>query len=467
MGLINKIFRMSRFDRSSDIVRMKAIIITGFACLLVLTGTAAVTWLLFDIWSVFGAMLLAAFVFSFVLTISLRYHKQYNLIAIGFTMLICGAVLGVALPDRSGLDSSFTPFLPLSIVATGLIASWRITILSCIFSLCVIAILWIQSVSSGSALVAAKYTDPIIINQTIQLCLACLMAALISVTISVSVHGLFQRDSGNVDKIQQVERQRTAFLSSLSHEIRTPLNGIVGMSKLLVKTEMTGQQRQYADIVAKCSEDLMEVMSTVMEFSQINNQRIALNAGRFDIHKLAHDLVQRQAARIDNKPDVILGLHIAPHVPQFLFADCKRIEIVINHLLQNAVHFTPAGSVNLLLDGQKIDEEEFRLSVYVRDTGVGIRHEDLDHIYKPFHQLDNRLTREHEGTGLGLSLCKEIIEFMKGRLDVVSEFGKGSTFFFELVVPLRDRRKSDAPETNQQIAKADDLSNIAIFRKTG
>lgn len=465
---LDKLLRLQRFDRSSDIVRMKAIIVTtiAFMCVLFVSLISYVS--VFQVWDLYVTLAVVSVVVTILLLLSFRYHKKYALGAIGLSLIISGAIVIGASIQTAGLDSALLPFLPLTIIASGFISGWRTTGLSALIAFCAVGLLFYQSASTiGDGSLIGAIENKLIFNKLLQLSLACLMAVLISTNLSLAMHGLFRKDANSVDKVQQVERQRTAFLSSLSHEIRTPLNGIVGMSKLLSKTQLTAQQSQYANIVTKCSDDLMEVMSTVMEFSQVKNQRIALKSEFFDIHKLAHDLVQKHAARLAQKPDVILGLHIAPAVPQVLFSDEKRIEIVINHLLRNAIHFTPEGSVNLLLDGQVEGEDLFKLRVYVRDTGAGIRKDDLEDIYKPFHQLDSRLTREHEGTGLGLSLCKEIIGFMNGKIDVVSEFGTGSTFFFEVTIPMKDRRKSIIDNPSLQIAEANDLTNVAIFRKTG
>ena len=463
---IDKLLRLQRFDRSSDIVRMKAVIVSSVAFLCVLVSSMALFLSVFTSWNAYGTIILSSIILTFIVLLSFRYHENYSAGAIALSFIISGVVVLCASITNAGLDSALLPLLPLIIVASGFISGWRTTVVSALIAMIAVGFLSYQTaITTGDGTVAATFSSAAIFNKLLQLTLACIMAVLISTNLSLAMHGLFRRDAANVDKVQQVERQRTAFFSSLSHEIRTPLNGIVGMSNLLSKTDLTTQQRQYAEIVTKCSDDLMEVMSTVLEFSQVKNQRMALNSELFDIHKLAHELVQKHASRLDRKSDVILGLHIAPPVPKLLFADKKRIEVVINHLLQNAIHFTPAGSVNLLLDGCLEGENMFKLRVYVRDTGAGIRKEELKDIYKPFHQLDSRLTREHEGTGLGLSLCKEIIEFMNGRIDVVSEFGVGSTFFFEIVVPLRDRRETPREEENSQIAEADDLTNVAIFRK--
>ncbi len=465
---LSRVLRLYRFDRSSDAVRIKALLV-GAAALMgfQLINFAFLFYMLGPRWD-YGAVIIVGFVSTLCLLLSYRYHQKFYIAGIGFAVIMFGMIYFAANVTKAGVDSALLPLIPVTILMSGIISGWRMTLITGLLGLLFSLSLFYQTAMfTGDGTIVLAMTNPVYINKIVQLILGCVMASIIGASLSLAMHGLFTRDEQNIEKIRKAERQRTAFLSSLSHEIRTPLNGIIGMSGLMLKTELTGQQRQYADIVSKCSENLMEVMGTVMEFSQINNARIVLNPGVFDLHQLVHSLVKKYAASLAENSDVILGLHIAEEVPQYLEADAKRLELVINHLLRNAVHFTPEGSINLLVNGQTQADAKFRLCVFVRDTGVGIRQSELKDIYKPFHQLDNRLSREHEGTGLGLSLCKEIIEYMNGKLDVVSEFGAGSTFFFELTLPVISSDDVDIKSINPQLADAHDLSNIAVFKRTG
>ncbi len=464
--ILGRFLRLYRFDRSSDAVRAKALII-GAAALIgfQLANFAYIFYMLGPRWD-YGLVLIIAMLAVLGLVLSYRYHRKFYVAGIGFATIMFGMVFFGANVTKIGIDSALLPLIPLTILMAGIISGWRLTIVIGTLAMGVGGALFYQTAlyTGDGTLITALSNTPYL-NKLVQLVFACLIAIVIGVSLSRTMHGLFKRDEQSFDKIQKAQRQRTAFLSSLSHEIRTPLNGIVGMSGLLQKTELTHQQRQYADIVSKCSNNLMEVMGSVMEFSQINNARIVLNPTVFDLHQLVHGLVKTYAAKISETSDVILGLHIAEQVPQYLEADAKRLELVISHLLRNAVNFTPEGSINLLVNGQTQHDGRFRLCVFIRDTGVGIRRSELKDIYRPFYQLDNRLSREHEGTGLGLSLCKEIIEYMNGKLDVMSEFGSGSTFFFELLLPVKSKDDIKKGPANPELANARDLSNIAVFKR--
>jgi len=465
---LDQILRLNRFDRSSDLVRIKAIIVTTIMIL----GVQAIafsyqTYLTGFDWTYTG-LVIGSSIAVLLLVLSFRYHNKFYLAGLGYTLVFAGMVFMVASVKKMGVQSSLVPYLPLAVIISGFISGWRMTLVSGSICLAVTAALFGQSAMySGDGTIVSAFANPILIDKALQLALSCGMAIVIAGTLSVSMHGLFKRDEESVIKVQKAERQRSAFLSSLSHEIRTPLNGVIGMSSLLKHTELDTQQAQYANMVHQCGENLLDVLSTVMEFNQINYNRIVLNNESFDVHSLAHEMVRKYSSRLPSGSDVIMGLHIAEDVPQYLFADRARLETILNHILRNAVQFTPSGSINLLLNGSKVDDKNFRLCIYVRDTGIGIRKHQLKDIYQPFHQLDNNLSRQHEGTGLGLSLCKEIIEFMDGSINVVSEFGSGSTFFFEVVLPVSERSEFIQTNTNADLAQAQDLSNVAIFKKTG
>ncbi len=459
-----RILRFDRFERSSDAVRIKAVIVSTIVLNLLMLADIVYLLTVEGLRWEYVVLPVVAIGLISSICLSFKFHRKFFLAGLGFAITLSVLIFLGASVDHSGIESALVFFLPLTIVLAGFTSGWRMTIITGCLALAVSVMLFHQTaMHTGDGSIGAALSNSVLLNKFIQLLLSCIVATSISAYLSVSMHGLFKRDEENVEKVQHAERQRTAFLSSLSHEIRTPLNGIIGMSALLKHTNLNAQQQQYTNMVNECGENLLEVLGTVMEFNQINFQKLVLNEETVDIHQLAHDVVGLYAKRLPQGSDVIMGLHIAEQVPQFLQTDKSRIETVLKHILRNAVNFTPQGSINVLLNGSEETDGKFRLSVYVRDTGVGIRQAQLKEIYQPFHQLDNELTRKHEGTGLGLSLCKEIIEFMGGKLDVVSEFGAGSTFFFEVVLPIKSAEISHGSVS--RIDQASDLSNVAIFRK--
>lgn len=426
-------------------MRIRAVYITIFAFIIVQIVNISQLQFSQGKWSSASSLSISVIFLITALLISFRFHARFFIAALGFSLLLVGGTFFSAISDHTGVNSALLPYLPLCILLSGFISGWRMTIATGALCIGLIGVLFFVSASAPTGFIF----DPELFvtrnfQRAAQASLACLMTTAVTASLCHAVHGMFASNELSLERIRAAERKRTKFFSSLSHEIRTPLNGIMGMSGLLMKSDLTDAQRQYAQIVTECSDKLLGVMGNVMEMSQIDNERIVLKPNTFNIYELAQNLVEKHAPDLQKDPDLLVGLHIASQVPKLLFADQKRIEMVINHLLSNAVNFTEKGSVNLMLNGNNIDDHTFNLCVYVRDTGLGIKSEDIRHIYEPFHQLDNSLSRSHEGTGLGLSLCKEIIEFMGGQINVISEIGEGSTFYFEL--PLAIDKKSTIPK---------------------
>jgi len=442
--------RVDRFEKSSDLVRMRAIYIAAFSFAVTQCINILLMYNSYQGWSLDATISVIAVVFLLGMSLSFRYHSKFYVPALALTLLMVGAIGSSALQDHTGINSALLPFLPVCIIMSGFISGWRMALFSGITSVIFITALFVISAGAGITHLYSPITfDVANFQRAAQVTLACIMTTIITTALSYAMHGLFDRDEKNLEKVHVAEKQRTEFFSALSHEIRTPLNGILGMSGLLLKTELNDQQRQYAQIVTDCSHNLMDVMSNVMEISQIDNDRMQLQSVPFNVHDMVRELANHYRAEIDDD-SLSINVHIAANVPANFYADAKRIRMVLDHLIRNAVNFTPKGAVNILLDGNILQNQTFRLCVYVRDTGVGIHKRDIDVIYDRFRQLDQSLSRKHEGTGLGLALCKEVVEFMGGSINVVSEVDFYLTLPLdkEIEQPLLGDPISDIDETN-------------------
>lgn len=468
MDAIEQFLGMERFVKSGDIVRLRGIYMAILAFVFIQLLNIVQMVISYKGWTLDATISVAAVSFVLAILVSYRYHDKFYVAAIGIMALTVFGIGFSAVDKSTGVNSALLPFLPVCIIMGGIISGWRMAIIMGVLSVVFVGLLLQMSNFAG----ATSIYDPALFatqnfQRASQVSFACILASLVTASYSFAMHGLFQRDEDSLEKVRQAERNRTEFFSELSHEIRTPLNGIVGMSGLLLKSELNSQQLQYATIVNDCSENLLDVMSNVMEISQIDNDRIALKPTIFNVHDMARELVVRHESSLKANPKLTIGMHVAPNVPKFIHADKKRIKLIANHLIKNAITFTDTGTINLILDGNIVQNNQFKLCVYVRDTGVGIKKENLNSIYDRFHQVDNSLSRKYEGSGLGLSICKEIIEFMGGNIGVVSEFGTGSTFYIDLIVPMA-HMNSQAPSGNKKASDEHSLSlddKILPFRK--
>lgn len=235
--------------------------------------------------------------------------------------------------------------------------------------------------------------------------------------------------------------QKSDFLANMSHEIRTPMNAVLGMAEMALREEMTPQAKQYIRQIRSSGKHLLVIINDILDFSKIESGKLDILKAEYEPLSMVNDLINIVNTRIGSKP-LEFTLDLDPGIPRKLYGDSVRIHQVLLNLLNNAVKFTERGEVHLALSYEYIDDETIMLRAVVRDTGIGIKPEDMGKLFQSFQQVDSKRNRNIEGTGLGLAISKQLLKLMNGSIRVESKYNSGSAFYVELPQRVVSREPS-------------------------
>jgi signal transduction histidine kinase len=221
------------------------------------------------------------------------------------------------------------------------------------------------------------------------------------------------------DAAEDASRAKSQFLANMSHEIRTPMNGVLGMAELLAGTSLNERQRRFTQTIRSSAEALLAIINDILDFSKIEAGRMELSAAAFDLRDLAED-VSEFCAEGAHRKGLEIACSLPPDLPRSFLGDAGRLRQVLVNLIGNAIKFTTAGEVSLRVEVIEDRGEEAVIEFAVKDTGIGIKPEQLPRIFESFRQADGSTTRRFGGTGLGLTISRQLVELMGGQIQVES-----------------------------------------------
>ena len=433
---LEKLLRLERIESPSIRVRARAVYVIG----LVFAATQIAN--LFGMYITYGGITadhmlsIAVTILVAVSIINLRYKLNFPFYATLFSFLIIASTLASAVPDKTGINSALIPFFILGSMANGFICGVRAVAIFCGFG--IVTIWYLYSVSLGFP--AGGDLDPEVFalrnfQRAFQSSLALLMVSFVCGLFSKNMHGAFATLEENLETAQENDRAKTQFLANMSHELRTPMNGILGISEVLMETDLDTEQTELTALINQSGETLVGLISDVLLFSQIESGKVQLSHDAFEVKPLILKAIAPHRVSAAQK-ELPIYLSIAKDLPQYFAGDEKRLQHAISSIFGNAVKFTQRGRIDVGVTGTETTSGLYRLIFSIKDTGIGIPDNKLSIIFERFRQADESRTRAHGGTGLGLTVAQGLVDLMGGTISAMSRVGSGSIFAITVDLPI-------------------------------
>lgn len=271
------------------------------------------------------------------------------------------------------------------------------------------------------------------------------------------------KEKNMLEEVVRANKAKSQFLANMSHEIRTPINGILGMDSVLLKECHDENLREYAKNIQSAGQSLLSIINDILDISKIESGKMEILTIRYQLFSVLNDCYNLTKIKLQNKP-VSFIMQINEKLPSWLYGDEVRIRQIINNFLSNAVKYTKEGNITFELDFEEKTDEQILLVITVRDTGIGIKEEDLGKLFESFTRIEEKRNRNIEGTGLGLNLTKNLVNLMGGEVFAESTYGKGSCFTAKIPQKIADAKSmGDFGKRYQQYLSTSDDDKLSFL----
>ena len=271
------------------------------------------------------------------------------------------------------------------------------------------------------------------------------------------------KEKNMLEEVVRANEAKSQFLANMSHEIRTPINGILGMDSVLLKECHDENLREYAKNIQSAGQSLLSIINDILDISKIESGKMEILTIRYQLFSILNDCYNLTKIKLQNKP-VSFIMQINEKLPSWLYGDEVRIRQIINNFLSNAVKYTKEGNITFELDFEEKTDEQILLVITVRDTGIGIKEEDLGKLFESFTRIEEKRNRNIEGTGLGLNLTKNLVNLMGGEVFAESTYGKGSCFTAKIPQKIADAKPmGDFGKRYQQYLSTSDDDKLSFL----